>query len=121
MTFTPVCRLSGSDLHAFHHDVGFERGIYAVAAGPRVARDSDGSPQVSLILYGKRASGLFEPLCLQLEAILGNWPSVDYREHGVHGAGGRELFYVAPDNKLMAVDLKLTADAVRASEARALF
>jgi hypothetical protein len=37
------------------------------------------------------------------------------------GAGGREIFYVAPDNKLMAVDLTITADAVRASEPRALF
>jgi Tol biopolymer transport system component len=35
------------------------------------------------------------------------------------GAGGRELFYVAPDNKLMAVDL--TVDAVRPSAPRALF
>jgi hypothetical protein len=26
------------------------------------------------------------------------------------GAGGRELYYVSPDNKLMAVDLKLGAD-----------
>jgi Tol biopolymer transport system component len=37
------------------------------------------------------------------------------------GAGGRELFYVAPDNKLMAVDLTITADAVHASSPRALF
>jgi Tol biopolymer transport system component len=37
------------------------------------------------------------------------------------GAGGRELFYLAPDNKLMAVDLKITADAVTASTPRALF
>jgi predicted Ser/Thr protein kinase/dipeptidyl aminopeptidase/acylaminoacyl peptidase len=37
------------------------------------------------------------------------------------GAGGREIFYVAPDNKLMAVDLTITADAVRPSTPRALF
>jgi hypothetical protein len=37
------------------------------------------------------------------------------------GAGGRELFYVAPDNKLMAVDLTFTPDAVRRSVPRALF
>jgi Tol biopolymer transport system component/predicted Ser/Thr protein kinase len=37
------------------------------------------------------------------------------------GVGGRELFYVAPDNKLMAVDLTLTADAVRPSAPRPLF
>jgi Tol biopolymer transport system component len=37
------------------------------------------------------------------------------------GSGGRELFYVAPDNKLMAVDLKITANAVRPSAPRALF
>ena len=35
------------------------------------------------------------------------------------GAGGRELFYVAPDNKLMAVDL--AADAMHPSAPRALF
>jgi Tol biopolymer transport system component/predicted Ser/Thr protein kinase len=37
------------------------------------------------------------------------------------GAGGREIFYVAPDNKLMAVDLTITADTVRPSVPRALF
>jgi Tol biopolymer transport system component/tRNA A-37 threonylcarbamoyl transferase component Bud32 len=37
------------------------------------------------------------------------------------GAGGRELFYVAPNNKLMAVDLTITADRVRPSAERALF
>jgi hypothetical protein len=37
------------------------------------------------------------------------------------GSGGRELFYVAPDNKLMAVDLTITPDAVRRSAPRALF
>jgi hypothetical protein len=31
LTFTPVCRLSGSDLNAFHHAVGFERGVYGGA------------------------------------------------------------------------------------------
>jgi Tol biopolymer transport system component len=37
------------------------------------------------------------------------------------GAGGRELFYVAPDNKLMTVDLKITGDSVQRSTPRALF
>ena len=37
------------------------------------------------------------------------------------GAGGRELFYVAPDNKLVAVDLTFTPDEVRRSAPRALF
>jgi hypothetical protein len=36
-------------------------------------------------------------------------------------AGGRELFYLAPDNKLMAVGLAITADTVRPSAPRALF
>jgi hypothetical protein len=35
--------------------------------------------------------------------------------------GGRELFYVAADNKLMAVDLKINADAVQPSAPRPLF
>jgi Tol biopolymer transport system component/tRNA A-37 threonylcarbamoyl transferase component Bud32 len=37
------------------------------------------------------------------------------------GAGGRELFYVAPDNKLMAADLTNTADEVHPSAEHALF
>ncbi|MGA9625407.1 MAG: hypothetical protein WBQ65_13120, partial [Bryobacteraceae bacterium] len=37
------------------------------------------------------------------------------------GAGGRELFYVSPDNKLMAVSLKVGADAVDPSAPRELF
>jgi Tol biopolymer transport system component/predicted Ser/Thr protein kinase len=37
------------------------------------------------------------------------------------GAGGRELFYLAPDNKLMVADLTITAETVRPSTPRALF
>ena len=37
------------------------------------------------------------------------------------GAGGRELFYVSPDNKLMVVNLKLRADSVEPSAPRELF
>jgi hypothetical protein len=37
------------------------------------------------------------------------------------GAGGRELFYLASDNKLMAVDLTMTADTVRPSTPHPLF
>jgi Tol biopolymer transport system component len=37
------------------------------------------------------------------------------------GAGGRELFYVAPDNRLMAVDLTITADTMRPTAPRVLF
>jgi Tol biopolymer transport system component len=37
------------------------------------------------------------------------------------GAGGRELFYVSPDNKLMAVSLKMGADTVEPSAPRELF
>jgi hypothetical protein len=37
------------------------------------------------------------------------------------GAGGRELFYVSPENKLMAVSLKLGADNVEPSAPRELF
>src|SRR6266852_2641152 len=37
------------------------------------------------------------------------------------GSGGRELFYVSPDNKLMAVSLKLGADSVEPSPPRELF
>jgi predicted Ser/Thr protein kinase len=37
------------------------------------------------------------------------------------GAGGRELFYLSPDDKLMAVSLKLGSDAVESSTPRELF
>jgi len=37
------------------------------------------------------------------------------------GAGGREIFYVSPDNKLMVVSLKLGADTVEPSAPRELF
>jgi|KBSMisStaDraftv2_1062788.scaffolds.fasta_scaffold02569_10 eukaryotic-like serine/threonine-protein kinase len=37
------------------------------------------------------------------------------------GAGGQELFYVSPDNKLMAVRLKLGANSVEPSTPRVLF
>ena len=37
------------------------------------------------------------------------------------GAGGRELFYVSPDNKLMGVSLKMGADTVEPSAPRELF
>ena len=37
------------------------------------------------------------------------------------GSGGRELFYMSPENKLMAVSIKLGADAVEVSTPRELF
>ncbi len=37
------------------------------------------------------------------------------------GAGGRELFYVSPDNKLMVASLKMGANSVEPSAPRALF
>jgi eukaryotic-like serine/threonine-protein kinase len=37
------------------------------------------------------------------------------------GAGGRELFYVSPDNKLMAVSLKPAGDSLEPSAPRELF
>jgi dipeptidyl aminopeptidase/acylaminoacyl peptidase len=37
------------------------------------------------------------------------------------GAGGRELFYLSPENKLMVVNLKLGADSVEPSAPRELF
>jgi len=37
------------------------------------------------------------------------------------GPDGRELFYMSPENKLMAVSIKLGADSVEASAPRELF
>ena len=51
----------------------------------------------------------------------GNFRSTDGGQYPEWGAGGRELFYVAPDNKLIAVDLAFTPDGVRRSVPRALF
>ena len=42
-------------------------------------------------------------------------------QYPVWGAGGREIVYLSPDNKLMAVDITITADAVHPSAPRALF
>jgi Tol biopolymer transport system component len=42
-------------------------------------------------------------------------------QYPVWGAGGREIVYLAPDNKLMVVDITVTADAVHPSAPRALF
>jgi hypothetical protein len=47
--------------------------------------------------------------------------STDGGQYPEWGAGGRELFYVAPDNKLMAVGLTVTGDAVKPSTPHALF
>src|SRR5262249_7496706 len=41
--------------------------------------------------------------------------------HPQWGAGGRELFYLSPENKLMVVNLKLGADSVQPSDPRELF
>ena len=35
--------------------------FYAVSSKPRLARAADGTPEFSLMLYGKRHSGVFEP------------------------------------------------------------
>jgi hypothetical protein len=37
------------------------------------------------------------------------------------GAGGREIFYLSPDQKLMSVDVKLGADSIEPSTPRELF
>jgi Tol biopolymer transport system component/predicted Ser/Thr protein kinase len=47
--------------------------------------------------------------------------STDGGQYPQWGAGGRELFYVSLDNKLMAVSLKLGADSVEPSAPRELF
>jgi hypothetical protein len=36
-------------------------GFYAYPANPRVARDDQGAPQISLVVYGRKAGGSFEP------------------------------------------------------------
>jgi Tol biopolymer transport system component/tRNA A-37 threonylcarbamoyl transferase component Bud32 len=47
--------------------------------------------------------------------------STDGGQYPQWGAGGRELFYVSLDNKLMAVSLKLGVDSVEPSAPRELF
>ena len=47
--------------------------------------------------------------------------STDGGRYPQWGAGGRELFYVSPDYKLMVVSLKLGTDSVEAANPRQLF
>jgi len=64
--------------------------------------------------YEVYISGFPEPrVRLQISTGGGQYPQ--------WGAGGRELFYVAPDNKLIVADLKVTLGAVQRSPPRALF
>jgi Tol biopolymer transport system component len=47
--------------------------------------------------------------------------STDGGQYPQWGAGGREMYYISPDNKLMAVSLKIVAGTVEPSTPRILF
>jgi hypothetical protein len=57
---------------------------------------------------------------IRFHSTLGFWNLIR-SQYPQWGTDGRELFYVGPDSKLMAVSLKLGADSVEPSAPRELF
>lgn len=53
--------LPGLDDILIYPDDGSTESFYAVSARPRIARMDDGTPEISLMLYGKRQGHLFNP------------------------------------------------------------
>jgi Tol biopolymer transport system component/tRNA A-37 threonylcarbamoyl transferase component Bud32 len=79
-------------------------------------------PSPRWVAYQSDKTGRYEVYISAFPEPRGEFPiSTGGGQYPEWGAGGRELFYVAPDNKLMAVDLKITADAVHPFTPRALF
>jgi Tol biopolymer transport system component len=86
--------------------------------------DARFSPEQSprWVAYQSDKTGRYEVYISAFPKPGGEFPiSTTGGQYPQWGAGTRELFYVAPDNKLMAVDLTITADAVRPSAPHALF
>jgi hypothetical protein len=74
------------------------------------------------VAYQSDETGRYEVYISAFPDPRGRFPiSTGGGQYPEWGPGGRELFYVAPDNQLMAADLTITADAVKASTPRALF
>jgi predicted Ser/Thr protein kinase len=79
-------------------------------------------PSPHWVAYQSDETGRYEVYIQSFPERRSKFPiSTDGGQYPEWGAGGRELFYVAPDDKLMAVDLTITPDDVRRSVPRALF
>jgi Tol biopolymer transport system component/tRNA A-37 threonylcarbamoyl transferase component Bud32 len=79
-------------------------------------------PSPRWVVYQSDRTGRYEVYIQSFPEAHGEVPiSTGGGKYPEWGAGGRELFYVAPDNRLMAVDLTITADRVRPIAERALF
>ena len=79
-------------------------------------------PSPRWVAYQSDETGRYEVYISAFPQPHGRFPiSTGGGQYPEWGANGRELFYVAPDNKLMVVDLTITADKVHPSAERALF
>jgi hypothetical protein len=79
-------------------------------------------PNPRWVAYVSDESGRGEVYIQSFPEPRGKWPiSTGGGRNPRWGRDGRELYYVAPDDKLMAVSLKVGLDTVEASEPRALF
>jgi Tol biopolymer transport system component len=79
-------------------------------------------PNPRWVAYVSDESGRDEVYIQAFPEPRGKWPiSTGGGRHPRWNSDGRELYYVAPDGKLMVVSLKLGADSVDASVPRTLF
>jgi len=85
-------------------------------------RDSRFSPDIRWVAYESEESGEHE---IYVDAFPEPHGKVQVSTKGgprpAWGPSGRELFYVSPDSKLMAVNLKVGADSLEPSAPRELF
>jgi Tol biopolymer transport system component len=80
------------------------------------------SPDGRWIAYVSNESGRFEVYVIPSIGTGGKWQvSSAGGQQPLWRADGNELFYLSPDDKLMSVPIKLTADSVQADSARPLF
>jgi hypothetical protein len=79
-------------------------------------------PSPLWVAYQSDETGRYEVYIQGFPEPRGKFPiSTGGGQYPEWGAGGRELFYVSPDNKLMVSDLATTPEVVRPSARRALF
>lgn len=94
--------------------------IEAIGAGG-MGRFSPESPP-RWVAYQSDVTGKFEVYIQSLPEPRGKVQiSTGGGQYPEWGAGGRELFYVSPDNKLMVASVKLGAESVEPSAPRELF
>jgi eukaryotic-like serine/threonine-protein kinase len=80
------------------------------------------SPDGRWIAYGSNESGKFEVYVQSFPATQGKWQvSTSGGGHPVWSKNGKELFYLAPDKKLMAVDVTLTGSSFEQGIPKPLF